>query len=205
MTKVIFMRGGTLVGGGSTGLNPLTFDPSTNNEPLQFNNCNGPLVTECPVENGAENSKKRKRPSLPPEGIRNMAMDSSPMGMPMSDPGAWATAMNNLGMAPMGMTGQPLMSDFDPGLGMVTGIAPMNPMMPGLGVSQDMPVVKEIIHCKSCTLFPSNPSKLPSLFLLLIFFKTLEPKIQIIFFVCLLFNIPALQSLRGWIVFVYCR
>ncbi|KAK1121652.1 ecto-NOX disulfide-thiol exchanger 2-like isoform X1 [Acipenser oxyrinchus oxyrinchus] len=82
-----------------------------------------------------------------------MAMDSSPMGMPMSDPGAWATAMNNLGMAPMGMTGQPLMSDFDPGLGMMTGIAPMNPMMPGLGVSQDMPVVKEIIHCKSCTLF----------------------------------------------------
>ncbi|XP_041076018.1 ecto-NOX disulfide-thiol exchanger 2-like isoform X8 [Polyodon spathula] len=141
-----------------TGLNPLPFDPSTNNEPLQFNNCNGPMVTECPVENGAENSKKRKRPSLPPEGIRNMAMDSSPMGMPMSDPGAWATAMNNLGMAPMGMTGQPLMSDFDPGLGMMTGIAPMNPMMPGLGVSQDMPVVKEIIHCKSCTLFPSNPN-----------------------------------------------
>ncbi|XP_041076011.1 ecto-NOX disulfide-thiol exchanger 2-like isoform X2 [Polyodon spathula] len=140
------------------GLNPLPFDPSTNNEPLQFNNCNGPMVTECPVENGAENSKKRKRPSLPPEGIRNMAMDSSPMGMPMSDPGAWATAMNNLGMAPMGMTGQPLMSDFDPGLGMMTGIAPMNPMMPGLGVSQDMPVVKEIIHCKSCTLFPSNPN-----------------------------------------------
>ncbi|MBN3282805.1 ENOX2 protein, partial [Polyodon spathula] len=143
------------------GLNPLPFDPSTNNEPLQFNNCNGPMVTECPVENGAENSKKRKRPSLPPEGIRNMAMDSSPMGMPMSDPGAWATAMNNLGMAPMGMTGQPLMSDFDPGLGMMTGIAPMNPMMPGLGVSQDMPVVKEIIHCKSCTLFPSNPNLPP--------------------------------------------
>lgn len=90
-----------------------------------------------------------------------MAMDSSPMGMPMSDPGAWATAMNNLGMAPMGMTGQPLMSDFDPGLGMMTGIAPMNPMMPGLGVSQDMPVVKEIIHCKSCTLFPSNPNLPP--------------------------------------------
>ncbi|XP_058857478.1 ecto-NOX disulfide-thiol exchanger 2-like isoform X3 [Acipenser ruthenus] len=144
--------------GRAGGLNPLPFDPSTNNEPLQFNNCNGPLVTECPVENGAENSKKRKRPNLPPEGIRNMAMDSSPMGMPMSDPGAWATAMNNLGMAPMGMTGQPLMSDFDPGLGMMTGIAPMNPMMPGLGVSQDMPVVKEIIHCKSCTLFPSNPN-----------------------------------------------
>ncbi|MBN3297435.1 ENOX2 protein, partial [Amia calva] len=95
-----------------------------------------------------------------------MAMDSSQMGMPMSDPAAWATAMNNLGMAPMGMTGQPLMSDFDPGLGMMTGIAPMNPMMPGLGmvpqpISQDMPIVKEIIHCKSCTLFPPNPNLPP--------------------------------------------
>ncbi|XP_019900535.1 ecto-NOX disulfide-thiol exchanger 2 isoform X3 [Esox lucius] len=149
------------------GLNPLSFDPSSNNEPLQFNSSNGPLVTECPLENGAENSKKRKRPSLPPEGIRNMPMDSSPMTMPMSDPNAWATAMNNLGMGPIGMSGQPLMSDFDSSLGMMTGIGPMNPMMPGLGyvppppLPQDLPIVKEIIHCKSCTLFPPNPN-LPS-------------------------------------------
>lgn len=57
-----------------------------------------------------------------------------------------------------------LIPDFDPGLGLMTGIAPINPLMPGLGlvpppVSQDVPVVKEIIHCKSCTLFPPNPSK----------------------------------------------
>uniref|UniRef100_A0A8C2FRW2 Ecto-NOX disulfide-thiol exchanger 2 n=1 Tax=Cyprinus carpio TaxID=7962 RepID=A0A8C2FRW2_CYPCA len=102
----------------AVGLNPLPFDPATNNEPLQFNSSNGPLVSDCPLENGTENSKKRKRPNLPP--------------------------------------------DFDPSLGMMTGIAPMNPMMPGLGivpppVSQDMPIVKEIIHCKSCTLFPPNP------------------------------------------------
>ncbi|KAJ8338556.1 hypothetical protein SKAU_G00375220 [Synaphobranchus kaupii] len=93
------------------GLNPLSFDPSSNNEPLQFGGSNGPLVTDCPLENGAENSKKRKRPNLPPEGIRNIAMESSPMGMPMSDPNAWATAMNNLGMAPMGLAGQPLLPD----------------------------------------------------------------------------------------------
>ncbi|XP_048883540.1 ecto-NOX disulfide-thiol exchanger 2 isoform X5 [Brienomyrus brachyistius] len=95
-----------------------------------------------------------------------MTMESSQMGMPMSDPNAWATAMNNLGMAPMNMTGQPLMSDFDPSLSMMAGIAPMNPMMPGLGIvpppiTQDMPVVKEIIHCKSCTLFPANPNLPP--------------------------------------------
>uniref|UniRef100_A0A3B1JYE4 Ecto-NOX disulfide-thiol exchanger 2 n=1 Tax=Astyanax mexicanus TaxID=7994 RepID=A0A3B1JYE4_ASTMX len=154
--------------GRATGLNPLPFDPASNNEPLQFNGSNGPLVPECPLENGTENnnSKKRKRPNLPPESLRNIAMDSSPLGLPMSDPNAWATAMNNLGMAPMGMTGQPLMSDFDPSLGMIPGIAPMNPMMPGLGIvpppiSQDLPIVKEIIHCKSCTLFPPNPNLPP--------------------------------------------
>ncbi|XP_040904587.1 ecto-NOX disulfide-thiol exchanger 2 isoform X4 [Toxotes jaculatrix] len=95
-----------------------------------------------------------------------MTMDSNSITMPMSDPNAWATAMNNLGMPPMGMTGQPIMPDFDPNLGMMTGITPMNPMMPGLGIvpaqlSQDVPVVKEIIHCKSCTLFPPNPNLPP--------------------------------------------
>lgn len=55
--------------------------------------------------------------------------------------------------------------DFDPNLGMMAaGITPLNPMMPTLGmvpapVSQEVPLVKEIIHCKSCTLFPPNPSK----------------------------------------------
>ncbi|XP_028821734.1 ecto-NOX disulfide-thiol exchanger 2-like, partial [Denticeps clupeoides] len=146
-----------------TGLNALPFDPASNNEPLQFSSSGGPLAPDCPMENSPENGKKRKRANLPPEGVRNMSLDSSPMAMPMSDPSAWATAMNNLGMAPMGMTGQALMSDFDPSLGMMTGIAPMNPMLPGLGIvpppiSQDMPVVKEIIHCKSCTLFPPNPN-----------------------------------------------
>ncbi|XP_041845922.1 ecto-NOX disulfide-thiol exchanger 2 isoform X2 [Melanotaenia boesemani] len=147
-----------------TGLNALPFDPATNNDPLQFNSTSGPLVTECvPLENTSESSKKRKRASLPPpEGICNITMDSNSMTMPMSDPNPWATAMNNLGMPPMGMTGQPLMPDFDPNLSMMAGITPMNPMMPGLGmvpppVSQDVPVVKEIIHCKSCTLFPPNP------------------------------------------------
>ncbi|XP_061581712.1 ecto-NOX disulfide-thiol exchanger 2 isoform X2 [Cololabis saira] len=149
-----------------TGLNPLPFDPATNNDPLQFSGSSGPLVTDCPpLENTAENNKKRKRASLAQESICNMTMDSNSMTMPMSDPNPWATAMNNLGMPPMGMTGQPLMPDFDPNLGMMAGITPMNPMnpmMPGLGMmSQDLPVVKEIIHCKSCTLFPANPNLPP--------------------------------------------
>ncbi|KAM8965895.1 ecto-NOX disulfide-thiol exchanger 2 isoform 8-T9 [Sarcophilus harrisii] len=57
-------------------------------------------------------------------------------------------------------------TDFDPSLGMMTGIPPLTPIMPGLGIvpppiPPDMPVVKEIIHCKSCTLFPPNPNLPP--------------------------------------------
>lgn len=151
-----------------SGLNALPFDPASNNEPLHFSSSSGPLVAECPpLENGAETSKKRKRASLPTaEAIHNMAMDTNSMTLPLSDPNAWATAMNNLGMPPIGMTGQPLMPDYDPNLGMMTGITPMNPMMPGLGMvpapmSQELPVIKEIIHCKSCTLFPPNPNLPP--------------------------------------------
>ncbi|XP_034614321.1 ecto-NOX disulfide-thiol exchanger 1 isoform X3 [Trachemys scripta elegans] len=49
---------------------------------------------------------------------------------------------------------------------MMTGITPINPMIPGMGLvppppPTDVPVVKEIIHCKSCTLFPPNPNLPP--------------------------------------------
>uniref|UniRef100_A0A3Q3EUJ6 RRM domain-containing protein n=1 Tax=Labrus bergylta TaxID=56723 RepID=A0A3Q3EUJ6_9LABR len=53
---------------------------------------------------------------------------------------------------------------FEPGLGLLT---PINPMMAGISlvppppIPPDMPVIKEIIHCKSCTLFPQNPSLPP--------------------------------------------
>ncbi|XP_039344573.1 ecto-NOX disulfide-thiol exchanger 2 isoform X6 [Mauremys reevesii] len=151
-------------GDSCSGLSQLPFDPATNNGSLQFTNTTGPLVSESAVENGGESSKKRKRTNIPAtDGVRNLNADSTPMGLPMSDLTAWATAMNNLGMAPMGMSGQPLLPDFDPALGMMTGIPPINPMMPGLGIvpppnPPDMPAVKEIIHCKSCTLFPPNPN-----------------------------------------------
>ncbi|XP_032331773.1 ecto-NOX disulfide-thiol exchanger 2 isoform X7 [Camelus ferus] len=147
-----------------TGLNQLPFDPANNNEPLQFGSASGPLVTEGLLENGGESSKKRKRTNAPSaDNSRTLNVDSTAMTLPMSDPTAWATAMNNLGMAPLGIAGQPILPDFDPALGMMTGIPPITPMMPGLGIvpppiPPDMPVVKEIIHCKSCTLFPPNPS-----------------------------------------------
>uniref|UniRef100_A0A8C6SNY3 Ecto-NOX disulfide-thiol exchanger 2 n=1 Tax=Neogobius melanostomus TaxID=47308 RepID=A0A8C6SNY3_9GOBI len=146
-----------------TGLNSLSFDPGANNEPLQFGTSNGALVSECaPLENGAENSKKRKRSSLPTaEVIHSISMDSSTMPVPMADANAWATAMNNLGMPPLGLGTQTLMTDYDPNLGMMADYTSMNPLMPGLGLVPDIPVIKEIIHCKSCTLFPPNPNLPP--------------------------------------------
>ncbi|KAJ0005832.1 hypothetical protein NQD34_015726 [Periophthalmus magnuspinnatus] len=77
--------------------------------------------------------------------------------------------MNNLGIVPMGLSTQQLISEplclqrFDPALGLLT---PLNPLM-GLGLvhspgpGPDVPVVKEIIHCKNCTLFPQNPNLPP--------------------------------------------
>eukprot|EP00066_Takifugu_rubripes_P028630 XP_011617896.1 PREDICTED: LOW QUALITY PROTEIN: ecto-NOX disulfide-thiol exchanger 1-like [Takifugu rubripes] len=84
--------------------------------------------------------------------------------------GAWATAMNNMGILPVGISGQQLLPDslciqrFDPSLGLIT---PLSPMMAGINLvppppgPPDGPVIKEIIHCKSCTLFPQNPNLPP--------------------------------------------
>ncbi|XP_043830128.1 ecto-NOX disulfide-thiol exchanger 2 isoform X2 [Dromiciops gliroides] len=151
------------------GLNQLPFDPSISQEQqLQFGNpTDSSLLSEGQVENEDETSKKRKRTSeSTADGSRSLNVESAPMALPMSDPNAWATAMNNLRMAPLGIAGQPMLPDFDPALGMMTGIPPITPMMPGLGIvpppiPPDMPVAKEIIHCKSCTLFPPNPNLPP--------------------------------------------
>ncbi|KAM4561873.1 ecto-NOX disulfide-thiol exchanger 1 isoform 2-T4 [Fundulus diaphanus] len=104
------------------------------------------------------------------DGPGNLGAEPSPLSVPVAGHGAWATAMNNLGIMTVGISGQQLVSDslciprFDPGLGL---IAPMNPMMAGINlvppppIPPDGPVIKEIIHCKSCTLFPQNPNLPP--------------------------------------------
>ncbi|KAG7463562.1 hypothetical protein MATL_G00177910 [Megalops atlanticus] len=104
------------------------------------------------------------------DGLGSAGAEQASLGVPVVDPGAWATAMSNLGIVPMSLTGQQLVADsvcipgFDPSLGI---IAPINPMMAGIGlvppppVPVELPVVKEIIHCKSCTLFPQNPNLPP--------------------------------------------
>ncbi|XP_060548106.1 ecto-NOX disulfide-thiol exchanger 2 isoform X2 [Pantherophis guttatus] len=150
-----------LVGGrvGRQGLNQLPSDLGSS-YPLPPNSRAGF------AENGEKRSQKQKRINLLPDNIQTLNLDSSPMDLGMSDPTAWTTAMNNLGMAPMGMTADPPLPNFDPALGMMTGIPPINPLMPGLGIVpppilSDMPMAKEIVHCKSCTLFPPNPNLPP--------------------------------------------
>uniref|UniRef100_A0A452ULY4 Ecto-NOX disulfide-thiol exchanger 1 n=1 Tax=Ursus maritimus TaxID=29073 RepID=A0A452ULY4_URSMA len=130
------------------------------------------------VDAGGVESITRCPQPLPPmmaaaaDGLGSIAIDTTQLNMSVTDPTAWATAMNNLGMVPVGLPGQQLVSDsicvpgFDPGLNMMTGITPINPMIPGLGLVPPPPptevaVVKEIIHCKSCTLFPQNPNLPP--------------------------------------------
>ncbi|XP_033474055.1 ecto-NOX disulfide-thiol exchanger 1 isoform X1 [Epinephelus lanceolatus] len=104
------------------------------------------------------------------DGVGSLGAEQNHLSVPVTDHGAWATAMNNMGIMPVGISGQQLVSDslciqrFDPGLGL---IAPINPLMAGISlvppppVPPDMPLIKEIIHCKSCTLFPQNPNLPP--------------------------------------------
>ncbi|XP_072482325.1 ecto-NOX disulfide-thiol exchanger 2 isoform X2 [Notamacropus eugenii] len=100
------------------------------------------------------------------DGNSSLNVESPPMALPISDQNAWTTALNHFRMASLGMAGQHMLPDFDPGVGMMTGIPPITPMMPGLGIvpppiPSDIPVAKEIVHCKSCTLFPPNPNLPP--------------------------------------------
>ncbi|XP_064412869.1 ecto-NOX disulfide-thiol exchanger 1 [Latimeria chalumnae] len=107
------------------------------------------------------------------DGLGSIGVNPTQLTMSVTDPTAWATAMTNLGMVPVGLNGQQLVPEsicvagFDPSIGMITGITPVNPMMAGIGLMApppaptDLPAVKEIIHCKSCTLFPPNPNLPP--------------------------------------------
>uniref|UniRef100_A0A6I8N9E4 Ecto-NOX disulfide-thiol exchanger 1 n=1 Tax=Ornithorhynchus anatinus TaxID=9258 RepID=A0A6I8N9E4_ORNAN len=45
------------------------------------------------------------------DGLGSIALDTTQLQMSVTDPTAWATAMNNLGMVPVGLAGQQLVSD----------------------------------------------------------------------------------------------
>jgi hypothetical protein len=51
------------------------------------------------------------------DGLGSIAIDTTQLNMSVTDPTAWATAMNNLGMVPVGLPGQQLVSGkLSPGL-----------------------------------------------------------------------------------------
>ncbi|XP_069495415.1 ecto-NOX disulfide-thiol exchanger 1 isoform X2 [Ambystoma mexicanum] len=121
-----------------------------------------------PLREGAEQPASNPLPAMATaDTLGSITLEGAHLAMSVTDPTAWATAMNNLGMVPIGLAGQQLVSNslcmpgFEPSLSM---IAQINPLMAGMGLVApplDLPVVKEIIHCKNCTLFPPNPSLPP--------------------------------------------
>ncbi|XP_053352871.1 ecto-NOX disulfide-thiol exchanger 1 isoform X2 [Clarias gariepinus] len=141
-------------------------------EPLSFTLCPGQLAWRSFGDNSGRQNQINSRAAMASaaDGIGGLGTEQTHLSVPVADHGAWATAMNNLGIVPMGLTGQQLVSDsiciqgFDPNLGI---IAPINPMLAGISlvppppVQPELPVIKEIIHCKSCTLFPQNPNLPP--------------------------------------------
>uniref|UniRef100_A0A8C5Q3M9 Ecto-NOX disulfide-thiol exchanger 1 n=1 Tax=Leptobrachium leishanense TaxID=445787 RepID=A0A8C5Q3M9_9ANUR len=151
-------------------LNELLVDSSINKEAFMSQNDNKAVRNLSLAENAEQQQKDPvKTMATAADALGSIAIDATHLTMSVTDPTAWATAMNNLGMVPVGLAGQQLVSDslcvpgFDPGLSMMTGISPINPMMASMGLipPPPLPVVKEIIHCKSCTLFPPNPNLPP--------------------------------------------
>lgn len=49
-------------------------------------------------------------PAVAADGVGNLGAEQNHLSVPLADHGAWATAMNNLGIMPMGISGQPLVS-----------------------------------------------------------------------------------------------
>ncbi|XP_059695054.1 ecto-NOX disulfide-thiol exchanger 1 isoform X3 [Haemorhous mexicanus] len=54
------------------------------------------------------------------DGLGSIAIDTTQLNMSVTDPTAWATAMNNLGMVPVGLAGQQLVTGYRMRLGSST-------------------------------------------------------------------------------------
>ncbi|XP_071991363.1 ecto-NOX disulfide-thiol exchanger 1 isoform X2 [Engystomops pustulosus] len=149
--------------------NELLVDSSINKKAFMSQSDNNALRAVSIVESTEQLQKDPAKTMATADALGSIAIDATHLTMSVTDPTAWATAMNNLGMVPVGLAGQQLVSDslcvpgFDPNLSMMTGITPINPMMAGMGLipPPPLPIVKEIIHSKSCTLFPQNPNLPP--------------------------------------------
>uniref|UniRef100_A0A4W3HAZ8 Ecto-NOX disulfide-thiol exchanger 1 n=1 Tax=Callorhinchus milii TaxID=7868 RepID=A0A4W3HAZ8_CALMI len=147
-------------------------DPASYNKAFQCSSPGSLEVIERSDESSSKQTSGTEHSVMAADGLESIVIDPSQISMSVTDTAAWTTAMSNLGIAPVRLAGQPLVSDpicvpgFDHGLGIMTGMTTVNPMMTGIGllpppVPPEMPVMKEIIHCKACTLFPPNPNLPP--------------------------------------------
>ncbi|KAF4519599.1 hypothetical protein B566_EDAN003766 [Ephemera danica] len=144
-------------------------NPATNDAPLEFNmNKNkAPMAISGESDERGRNVRERRgggggpsqchssspgNPSNMP-AINNQGQQQQQQQQQQGPPNVWATG-GMMGMGyPTAMMGMMPMADprMMPPDGMMQGHA----IGPGPG---RMPLVKEIIHCKSCTLFPPNPN-----------------------------------------------
>lgn len=142
--------------------------PEADPQALKSHNASNAMSNPSLTEEGEQRAKDPP-PTMATaaDTLGSITMDAAHLTMSVTDPTGWATAMNNLGMVPIGLTGQQLVSSsvclqgFEPSLSM---IAQINPLMAGMGLVPqplELPVVKEIIHCNNCTLFPPNPNLPP--------------------------------------------
>lgn len=75
------------------------------------------------------------------DGLGSIAIDTTQLSMSVTDPTAWATAMNNLGMVPVGLPGQQLVSGKPSGFeaAVPKGVGDRCPVIaPHAGVEHDL-------------------------------------------------------------------
>ena len=75
------------------------------------------VFKETPLPVDSKSEFLSPHPITAADGLGSLAIDTTQLNMSVTDPTAWATAMNNLGMVPVGLPGQQLVSGkLSPGL-----------------------------------------------------------------------------------------
>ncbi|XP_059476536.1 ecto-NOX disulfide-thiol exchanger 2 isoform X2 [Neocloeon triangulifer] len=151
---------------------PTLVNPATNDAPLEFNKAKAGLALQGESDDRrarrsgqppltiAPTAAQQQSPVWAPGGMMGMSYPPTIMGMmPMTDP-AGMMGMGQSLPQPLPQAGEG--DECGPQWGM-----PQYPVMGGMippaseGGVLPGGVVKEIIHCKSCTLFPPNPNVPP--------------------------------------------
>ncbi|CAJ0955924.1 unnamed protein product [Ranitomeya imitator] len=105
-------------------------DPSINKKALMSLSDNNALRAVSIVESTEELQKgPAKTMAAAADAMGSIAINATHLTMSVTDPTAWATAMNNLGMVPVGLAGQQLVSGYIGGLSAALQNAVDKPLM----------------------------------------------------------------------------